>query len=122
MELPHQYPYNPRLGLILLVSGVGTLWIAVQWLSCDQVLTGFSLCFGLVPITLAVLLGVRRISFERYLRLDTDSLVLPTGLFQMRMVRIEYTSIERVWRHYLPLAVVLRVTTKTRNFEIVSVL
>jgi len=26
MELPHEYPYNPRLRLIFLVSGVGLLW------------------------------------------------------------------------------------------------
>ena len=40
----------------------------------------------------------------------------------MRTARIEYTSIERVWRHYLPATLVLRVATKTRTFEIVSVL
>jgi len=36
--------------------------------------------------------------------------------------RIDYASIERVWRHYLPATVVLRVATEKRVFEIVSVL
>src|SRR5690242_15584994 len=109
MELPHQYPYNPRLRLILLVFGVGAFWIALQWLLGGHAPTGFSLWFGLVPIILALMLGVRRISFERYLLLDKDNMVLPTGLFQMSMARIEYTSIQRVWRQYLPATVVLRV-------------
>jgi hypothetical protein len=122
MELPHQYPYNPRLRLILLVFGSGLLWIAVQWLSWGRMPTGFSLWFGLIPIGLALIVGVRRISAERHLLLDNDSMVLPTGLFQMRTARIEYTSIKAVWQHYLPWTVVLRVATEKRTFEIVSTL
>jgi len=123
MELPHQYPYKPRLRPILLLFGSGLLWIAVQWLSRGHMPTGFSLWFGLIPIALALIVGVRRISVGRYLLLDNDSMVLPTGLFQMRTARIEYTSIKRIWRHYLPFAtVVLRVATEKHTFEIVSML
>jgi hypothetical protein len=123
MELPHQYSYNPRLRLILLVFGCGLLWIAAQWLSWGHMPTGFSLWFGIIPIALALMVVVRRISVERYLLLDNDSMILPTGLFQMRTARIEYTSIKRVWRHYLPFkTVVLRVATEKHNFEIVSML
>jgi hypothetical protein len=84
--------------------------------------TGFSLWFGLVPILLALLLGVRRVSFDRRLLLDQDEMVLPTGFLQMGTARVAYASIERVWRHYLPATVVLRVATEKRTFEIVSVL
>ena len=122
MELAHQYPYNPRLRLILLVFGCGLLWIAVQWLSWGHMPTGFSLWFGFIPIALALMLGVRRISVERFLLLDNDGMVLPTGLFQMGTARIEYASIKRVWRHYLPATVVLRVATEKHTFEIVSML
>jgi hypothetical protein len=122
MELPHQYPYNPGLRLILFVLGSGLLWIAVEWLSWGHVPTGFSLWFGLAPIALALIVGVRRISVARYLLLDNDSMVLPTGLFQMSTARIEYSSIVRVWRHYLLAVVVLRVATQNRTFDIVSVL
>ena len=122
MELPHQYPYNPRTRLIYLVSGAGLLWIGVQRLSWGHMPRGFSLWFGLVPIMLALLLGVRRILFDRRLLLNSDAMILPTGLLQTRTARIDYTSIERVWRHYLPATVVLRVATEKRIFEIVSVL
>ena len=122
MELPHQYPYNPRPRIIFLLSGVGLLWIGVQRLSGGRMPTGFSLWFGLVPIALALLLGLRRILFDRRLLLDNDGMILPTGLLQTGTARIDYTSIERVWRHYLPATVVLRVATEKHIFEIVSVL
>jgi hypothetical protein len=82
----------------------------------------FSLWFGLVPIALALLLGLRRILFDRRLLLDNDGMILPTGLLQTGTTRIDYTSIERVWRHYLPATVILRVATEKHIFEIVSVL
>jgi hypothetical protein len=122
MELPREFPYNPRPRLILLVSGVGLLWIGVQWLSWGRIPTGFGLWFGLVPIMLAVLLGVRRSALDRRLLLNQDEMILPTGFLQTGTARIEYGSIKRVRRHYLPAAVVLRVATEKRTFEIVSVL
>lgn len=84
--------------------------------------TGFSLWFGVVPILMAVLLGVRRISFDRRLLLDYDEMVLPTGFLQTRTTRISYSGIQRVWRHYLPATVVLCVATENRTFHVVSAL
>jgi hypothetical protein len=122
MNVPHQYSYNPRPRLIFSVSGVGLLWIGVQRLSWGRMPTGFSLWFGLIPIMLALLLGVRRISSDRHILLDIDEMVLPTGFLQTSTAHISYSSIQRVWRHYLPATVVLRVATEKRTYEIVSVL
>ncbi len=122
MELPHQYPYNFRLRLILFAFGTGLLWIAVQWLLWGHIPTGFSLWFGFIPVALALILAVRRILFKRCLLLDNDGMILPIGPLQMRTARVEYVSIQRVWRHYLPLTVVLRVSTEKRTFEILSTL
>jgi hypothetical protein len=120
MQLPQQYPYNPRVRLILFTFGTGILWVAVQWLSWGRLPTGFALWFGFIPIALALMMGVRRISVKRYLLLDRDSMEIPTGPFQATTTRIEYSSILRIWRHYLPLAVVLRVATEKRTFDIHS--
>lgn len=57
---------------------------------------GFDLWFGLIPIALALINGVRRILFKRYLLLDNDSMVLPIGPLQVRTARVEYASIKRV--------------------------
>jgi hypothetical protein len=122
MELRREYPYNPRLGLIFSLSGIGLLWIGVQRISWGRMPTGFALWFGLLPITLALLAGARRVLSDRRLLLDRDEMILPMGFLQLRTARVAYASIERVWRHYLPAAVVLRVATKERIFEIVSVL
>jgi hypothetical protein len=127
MEVLHRYPYNPPLRVILLSFGGGGLWIAVDWfpywLPGGHIPTGFSLWFsliGLIPISLAFIVGVRRIWVEHYLLLDNDSMVVPIGLFQMRRARIEYTSIRRVWRDYLPYyTFVLWVATEKGNFKIV---
>ena len=38
---------------------------------------GSSLWFGLIPIALALVVSVRRISVERFLLLDNDGMILP---------------------------------------------
>ena len=128
MEVPHQYPYNPPLRFILLSFGSGFLWIAVDWfpywLPRGHIPTGFSLWFsliGLIPIALAIIVGVRRIWVEHYLLLDNDSMVVPIGLFAMRTAKIEYTRIRRVWRHYVrpyEYTFVLKVATEEQAFKI----
>lgn len=119
MELPHQYRYDLRPWLIL---GSGLLWIALEWLLLGYMPNGFRLWFGLVPIALAFIVRVRRISVAHYLLLHNDTKVLPTRPFQIRAAKIEYTSVKRIWRHYLPMTVVLRVATENRTFEILSTL
>jgi len=65
-------------------------------------------------------LTVRRVAFNRYLLLDTDALVLPTGFLRVRTTRIPYMSIEGIWQTRLPFAAVLRVATREGKFEVVS--
>lgn len=121
MELPHRYPYNPRLWDILTLFGSGFLLIAADWLPGRHTPTGFSFWFsliGLIPIAWALIIGARRILVKRYLLLDNDSMILPIDLFQMRTATIEYTSIRRVWRHYMTYTFVLRIATETQTFSI----
>jgi hypothetical protein len=129
MGVPHQYPYNPPLRLILLFFGTGFLWLAVDWypywLPGGHGPTGFKFWFslvGLVPIAWSLILAVCRICAERYLLLDHDSMVLPVGLFAMRAANIEYSSIRRVWRQYLrpyEYKFVLKLATEEQVFKIV---
>jgi hypothetical protein len=81
---------------------------------------GFALWFGLFPIVLGLLLAVRRLAFTRYLVLERDELIVPTGLLRVRAARISYVNIQRVWQSSFPLMAVLEVATKEGKFEIVS--
>jgi hypothetical protein len=128
MEVPQQHPYNPRLRSILLLFGSGLLLTAADWLPYwlprGHAPTGFRFwesLLGLIPMAWALIAGARRICVERYLLLDNDSMVLPTGVFQMGTEKIEYTSIRSVYRHYGPYygTLVLWVETDKRTFTIV---
>src|SRR5579863_3251929 len=82
MNLPAQYSYNPQPLLIFWNLGAGSAWIVVHILSWGQMPHGFNLWFGLLPIILGLLLGARRVTVARYLLLDRDQLILPTGFLQ----------------------------------------
>ena len=128
MEIPHRYPYNPPLWLVPVLFGSGFLWMAADWqpywLTGGHIPTGFTLwssLIGLIPIVWSLILAVRRIWIERHLLLDHDSMVVPAGLFTKRTAKIEYTSIRRVWRHYVrpyEYRFVLKVATEEQAFEI----
>jgi hypothetical protein len=120
MNLPRQYPYNPRLSLVAFTAGAGFVWLTLMGLLCGCWPHGFSLWFGVAPIVLGLLLTVRRLVFKCYLVLDKDALLLPTGFGRVRTKRVPYMSIERVWETRLPFTVVLSVATKEGKFEVVS--
>jgi hypothetical protein len=120
MNLPRQYPYNPRLSLVAFIAGAGFAWLSLMGLFCGCWPHGFSLWFGVAPIVLGLLLTVRRLVFKCYLVLDKDALILPTGFGRVRTKRVPYMSIERVWETRLPFTVVLSIATKEGKFEVVS--
>jgi hypothetical protein len=81
---------------------------------------GFALWFGFLQIAMGLLLAVRRLAFVRYLVLERDELIVPTGLLQVRTIRVPYLSIQRVWQSSFPLMAVLEIATKGGKFEVVS--
>ena len=120
MNLPRQYSYNPKWRLIILLFGAGFTWIALQTFFCGCIPHGFSLWFGSLPIMFGLLLAVRRLAFNRYLRLDSDGLILPTGFLRVRTTRVPYISIERVWQTSIAWMGVLCIATKEGKFEVIS--
>jgi hypothetical protein len=121
MNLPRQYSYNPRSWLIVLLFGAGIAWIAVNgFLYGHRPFGIISLMFSFGPIMLGSLLAVRRVAFQRYLVLDKEALLLPTGFLRLRVTRIPYFSIERVWQTRLPFGAVLSIATKDGKFDVVS--
>ena len=106
--------------MVLFVAGSGCAWIGVQKLLCGCWPHGFSLLLGVVSVVSGLLLTIRRLAFKRFLILDTDTILLPTGFVGMRSTRIPYTSIERVWRVYAGHALVLCLATKHGKFQLAA--
>src|SRR5438477_10605195 len=120
MNIARQYSYAPRFRLILFVSSAGIAWIVIVSLVCHCSPGKPTLAFGLVPITLGLLLAVRRFAFDCTLLLDTYELVLPAGFLRLRVTRIPFETIEHVWRVVLLGTAVLSVRTAKGKFEIPS--
>ena len=123
MDLPNQYPYNPRLGTILVcfVCGLGEMSIGLWGFSFIWFRLWIDYLIGLLLVTFALILTVRCIWFERYLLLEIDSMLLPIGTLQMgrRTANIEYTSIRRVWkRFFYDGGFALMVETEAGTFKI----
>jgi len=120
VNLPRQYSYDPRWQMVLFVAGSGCAWIGVQKLLCGCWPHGFSLLLGVVLVASGLLLTIRRLAFKRFLILDVDAILLPTGFAGMRSTRIRYTNIERVWRVYAGFTLVLCLATKQGKFQLAA--
>jgi hypothetical protein len=119
-NLPRQYSYDPKWQTVLFVAGPGCAWIVVQKLLCGCWPHGFSLLLGAVLVASGLLLTIRRLAFKRFLKLDVDAILLPTGFAGMRSTRIPYTNIERVWRVYAGFTLVLCLATKQGKFQLAA--
>jgi hypothetical protein len=116
VTLPLEYPYKPKLWIILLTFSSGVAWITLS----RSNLRGTALWFGLLPLAVAFLTTLRRVAFRRMLRLDTDGLVVLSGFLRFRPTLVRYVDIERVWETRLPFTVVLSIATRAGKFEVVS--
>lgn len=105
---------------MIFVFAAGLIWITIMGLECNCKPHGFSLWFGVTPVAGGLVLVVRRMLFNRYLVLDTDAVILPTGFLRAQTRRIPYVDIERVWGVHALWMAVLYVGTKQGKFEVLS--
>ena len=120
MNLPLQLPYNPTLKLIALPLGGGIAWLCLQFLLGPLTIRSFGFWFGVVTLTIGLLLAARRLFFRRFLVLGNDGLDLPSGLGRLRSVQIPYAAIRQIRHTRLLWMSVLRVATNNGTFEILS--
>jgi hypothetical protein len=139
MSQVYYYPYNPRWQVIL---GSGLLFAACcpimvyialhpdEGLSIVTVLLGSegaSLFFWLLAlfsamfVLKAVALAKQRLDNPQFLELREDALVLPQQpFFQIRIIRIAYADIERVWEVQVSGQTFLYLTSGGRKQTIVA--
>ncbi|HMJ63948.1 MAG TPA: hypothetical protein VK615_01260, partial [Candidatus Binatia bacterium] len=110
-----EYPYNPRWSAIAAAAAFFALCAAFMGYKAAHneagliinglielgptgatvfywVIAGASACF----VLMAILLTLRRLARPRTLVLDDDALLLPSGCFQTRVDRINYSDISQV--------------------------
>lgn len=77
---------------------------------------------GLVIATilglLVTLLTIRKTTIKRYIVLEEDRLLLPTGFLQRRVVQIPYDTILDVWESRWEFGTVLYIRTAKKKYEI----
>lgn len=120
MNSPLEYPYNPSWKLIAFPLVGGVVWLFVQFLLGPLTIRSFGFWFGVVGVTMGLLVAARRLFFKRFLVLDNEGLSLPSGLGRLRNVQIPYAAIRQIRHTRLWWLSVLRVDTDRGTFEILS--
>jgi hypothetical protein len=69
------------------------------------------LLFGILFVTFALLLAIRRLAFPRFLQLEQESLLIPKGFSGAWISRILYADIEKGWE-------TVRGSTRTLNLQV----
>ena len=116
MDLPRRYPYGPAWPALFLMVSVG----AALLLAWSQLHLRLAAIPGFGALLLALPFLVRRLFFPRFLELETDAILIPTGPFHMRVARHPYSEIVRavvLFNRHTPF---LCLATKSRRFEISS--
>jgi len=97
----------------LAAAGAVMALAALRWV---KVSTGFAVAS--ILMLLVSLLVLRRLAIRRYLGLEEDAILLPTGFLQLRTVRIPYKTIVSVWESRWAFGTVLYLRAGHRKFEI----
>ena len=118
MESPHRFSYGPpwRLLLSCFAIGIGLLLLG----RVHVISTGVAVALSALPVALALVGGLRRLLFPRFIETGVDALSVCSGFFQARITRVPYTGIEDTWEVARPGWSVLYVRTRDRRFEINS--
>lgn len=96
-----------------MAAGVIIILIAIHWIKLTP-----GLVVAAVPMSLTILLTIRLLVIKRYVTLSEDALLLPTGFLQLRMTKIPYGIIDKVWEARWPMGVVLYICVGRHKYEI----
>jgi hypothetical protein len=94
MDLPRRYPYDPQWRLVLFTLAAGAPLVALGTMRRPSLQV--ALVLESPFIVLAVLLALRRLVFRRFIELQPDAMLLPTGFLNVCTTRIPYAEIADV--------------------------
>jgi len=116
MELPRRFPYNPQWRIILfgLAFGGAILILGrIYWIF---------LLFGILFVTFALLLAIRRLAFPRFLQLEQESLLIPKGFCRAWVAKVLYADIGNWWETGRGSTRTLNLQVKGQMIEINSIM
>jgi len=92
MDLPRRFSYNPqwRIILVFLVPGIAVMALA----EIHRMSFGVGTALGVLPAVFASLLTLRRFAFPRFLEVEQNAILLPTGFLHIRTTKIPYADID----------------------------
>lgn len=118
LESTRRFSYGPRWRFLLSCFGVGIVPLV---LGRVQVISGgVAVALSILPLALALIGGLRRLLFPRFIETDEDALSVCSGFLQLRITRIPFIEIEDTWELTPSGWSVLYVRTRERKFEINS--
>jgi hypothetical protein len=124
MNLPAQYPYNPRWQIVAILwafVAVLTLasFIASAFAPKDLVI---ALCLLAVFFGLGALSTLRHHAFPRYLVVDEEGVWLPRGFLRLNVRRVIFADVSDIWEAFIPRTVALCLRSHGKTYEVLSTL
>jgi len=123
MDLPRRYRYDPKWRLALLILGIGVLLVILVAARGRVGTRSLRLAAVLASpfVVLALVVVSRRLVFRRFIELEPDALLLPTGFLHLRTRRIELAEIRDVVDDPPGSGAVLWIKTEKGDFPVWSV-
>jgi uncharacterized membrane protein YhaH (DUF805 family) len=116
MNVPSRYSCDPPWWIAAwnLCAALALVALAaIHWIR-----TGPGLVVAGLLMLLVILVAVRKLIIRRFLQLEENALLLPTGFLQLRSVRIAYDTILDVAEARWALGTVLYIRTSQGKYEI----
>lgn len=124
MNLPAQYPYDPRWQIVAM------LWTFVAALTIASLVSGayvpraLGIAVGLLAVfaILGLLITLRRYTFPRHLVVDERGVWLPSGFLRLNVRRVVFAEISDAREAFIPCTAALCLRSQGKTYEVVSTL
>jgi hypothetical protein len=124
MNVPAQYPYNPRWQIVAMCWTFAAALTIVSFSLGAYVQRALVIVIGLlmVFVGLGVLTTLRRYVFPRHLVLDEEGVWLPSGFLRLNVRRVAFAETSDIWEAFIPRTVALCLRSRGKTYEVVSTL
>jgi hypothetical protein len=116
MNIPTRYACDPPWWVV--IWNIGTALALLVLVGFHGIKPALGLTVACMLALLAALVAIRRLVLRRYVELERDAILLPTGFLQLWVARIPYDAILEVREAPWAFGTVLYIRTGERKYEI----